>query len=171
MRGRKPKPTGLKIVSGNPGKRPLNSREPRSEPDLPTCPSHLLPTAKAEWKRLARELYHLGVLTRLDRATLAGYCQAYGRWVEAEKKLTETPGILKMPSGYIQANPWLTIATKQMELMQRFAIELGLTPSSRSRVETVRRPAGSGSSIRPADAYLNQRASSGRFSIAPKPWE
>ena len=172
MRGRKPKPTGLKIVSGNPGKRPLNSREPRAEPDLPTCPSHLLPTAKAEWKRLARELYHLGVLTRLDRATLAGYCQAYGRWVEAEKKLTETPGILKMPSGYIQANPWLTIATKQMELMQRFAIELGLTPSSRSRVETVRRPpARFGAVTRPADAYLNPYAPIGRSSTASKPWE
>ncbi len=49
----------------------------------------------------------------------------------ALKKLKETPGILKMPSGYIQANPWLTIATKQMELMQRFAAELGMTPSSR----------------------------------------
>ena len=172
MKGRKPTPTGLKLASGNPGKRPLNAREPHPAPDLPTCPSHLLPSAKAEWKRLARELHDLGVITRLDRAALAAYCQAYGRWVEAEKKLQETPAILKMPSGYIQMNPWLTIATKQMELMQRFAIELGLTPSSRSRVETVRRPsAGLNGVLRPADAYLNQRASSDRFSTAPKPWE
>ena len=174
MRGRKPKPTSLKIASGNPGKRPLNAREPKAEPDLPTCPAHLLPSAKAEWKRLARELYNLGVITRLDRATLAAYCQAYGRWVEAEKKLKDTPGILKMPSGYIQMNPWLTIATKQMELMQRFAVELGMTPSSRSRVETVRRCSGKfdgllGSSA--AEAYFNGRTPSGRFSTAPKPWE
>src|SRR5947207_11816997 len=118
MRGRKPKPTALKLLAGNPGKRRLNHREPKPQRELPTCPSHLLPAAKAEWKRLARELYDLGVLTRLDRGALAGYCQAYGRWVEAEKKLMDTPAILKMPSGYIQANPWLTIATKQMELMQ-----------------------------------------------------
>ncbi len=80
------------------------------------------------------------------------------------------PGILKMPSGYIQAHPWLTIATKQMKLMERFAAELGMTPSSRSRVETVRRPS-SNSVIRPADAYLNARPPSDRFSTAPEPWE
>ena len=174
MKGRKPKPTHLKIATGNPGKRPLNSREPKAEPDLPTCPAHLLPSAKAEWKRLARELYSLGVITRLDRATLAAYCQAYGRWVEAEKKLKDTPGILKMPSGYIQMNPWLTIATKQMELMQRFATELGMTPSSRSRAETVRRPAGKFDGLLgspAAEAYFNGRTPSGRFSTAPKPWE
>ena len=27
-RGRKPKPTALKVLEGNPGKRPLNDREP-----------------------------------------------------------------------------------------------------------------------------------------------
>lgn len=142
MRGRKPKPTSIKIAAGNPGKRCLNAREPKAQTELPTCPSHLLPTAKAEWKRLARELYHLGVITQLHRATLAGYCQAYGRWVEAEKILRETPGILKMPSGYVQANPWLTIATKHMELMQRFAVELHMTPSFRGQVATVRWPTG-----------------------------
>lgn len=78
-----------------------------------------------------------------------------------------------MPSGYIQANPWLTIATKQMELMQRFAIELCVTSSSRNRVETVRRPSSrlNGMIGVPADAYLNQRAPSDRFSTAPKPRE
>ncbi len=45
-----------------------------------------------------------------------------------------------------------------------------MTPSSRSRVETVRRPS-SNSVIRPADAYLNTQPPSDRFSNAPKPWE
>ena len=137
MRGRRPKPTLLKVISGNPGKRPLNSREPRPAIALPTCPAHLNPSAKAEWKRLARELHHIGILSNLDRAAFAAYCQAYGRWVEAEKKLKETPAILKMPSGYLQQNPWLTIATKQLELLHRFSCELGLSPASRSRVTTI----------------------------------
>ena len=78
-----------------------------------------------------------------------------------------------MPSGYIQMNPWLTIATKQMELMQRFAVELGMTPSSRSRAETVRRPSGKFDGLlgRSADAYLNIRKPSDRFTGALKPWE
>ena len=74
-------------------------------------------------------------------AALAAYCACYGRWVEAEKKLAETPTLLKMPSGHIQMSPWLTISNKQMELMARYMTELGLTPSSRSRL-TVQMPTG-----------------------------
>jgi len=137
MRGRKPKPTRLKLIEGNPGKRPLNLREPHAQPKAPTCPAHLSPTAKAEWKRLCSELFYLGILTAGDRAAMAAYCQSYGRWVEAEKRLAETPTLIKLPSGYIQQSPWLTIANKQLELMHRYMSELGLTPTARTRVEAV----------------------------------
>src|SRR4051812_21402132 len=63
MRGRKPKPTHLKLLDGNPGKRPLNAGEPKPERRIPTCPAHLNPTAKAEWKRLARQMHVLGIVT------------------------------------------------------------------------------------------------------------
>ena len=99
---------------------------------MPTCPEHLSPAAKAEWKRIAGTLSQVGLLTQVDRATMAAYCQCYGRWVEAELKLTETPAILRLPSGYIQQSPWLTIAHKQLELMAKYMAELGLTPASRS---------------------------------------
>ena len=134
MRGRKPKPTALKLIEGNPGKRPINGHEPKPSAARPTCPSHLSPTAKAEWKRLAGGLHRIGLLTQADRTALAAYCQAYGKWVEAEKRLAETPTLLKMPSGYIQLSPWVTISNKQMELMVKYMVELGLTPSSRSRM-------------------------------------
>ena len=62
------------------------------------------------------------------------YCRAWGRWVEAEERLRETPPLVKTPSGYIQQSPWLTIAHKQLELMGRYMVELGLTPAARSRV-------------------------------------
>ena len=137
MKGRKPKPTALKLISGNPGKRPINQWEPRPGVKAPTCPAHLNPAAKAEWKRVARQMVTLGVISELDRAALAAYCQAYGRWVEAERKLKETPALIKLPSGYIQPSPWLTIATKQLELMFRYMTELGLSPVSRSRVSTI----------------------------------
>jgi P27 family predicted phage terminase small subunit len=134
MRGRKPKPTALKLIEGNPGKRPINGHEPKPSAARPTCPSHLSPTAKAEWKRLAGGLHRIGLLTQADRTALAAYCQAYGKWVEAEKRLADTPTLLKMPSGYIQLSPWVTISNKQMELMVKYMVELGLTPSSRSRM-------------------------------------
>jgi len=134
MRGRKPVPTPLRLVSGNPGKRPLNALEPKPRVTVPTCPAHLSPSAKSEWKRLAKLLHELGVISELDRAALAAYCQSYGRWVEAERKLKETPILLKTPAGYVQPSPWLGIANKNLEMMHKFMTELGLSPVSRTRV-------------------------------------
>lgn len=82
----------------------------------------------------------MGVLTTIDRAALAAYCQAYGRWVEAEEKLRETPALFKTPSGYVQQSPWMGIANKQLELMGRFMVELGMTPAARTRVAVVDAP-------------------------------
>jgi len=134
MRGRKPKPAALKILEGNPGKRRINGSEPRPPQGQPSCPAHLSPSAKAEWKRLAQTLNKVGLLTQVDRAALAAYCQSYGRWVEAERRLAETPALLKTPAGYVQPSPWLAISAKQLELMAKFMAELGLTPSTRSRL-------------------------------------
>lgn len=134
MRGRKPKPTALKLIDGNPGKRRITGREPKPPATLPTCPAHLSATARSEWKRLARVLNGIGLLTQIDRTVLAAYCQAYGRWVEAERRLSETPPLLKTPAGYVQASPWIAIANRQVELMTRLMAELGLTPAARSRL-------------------------------------
>ena len=162
MRGRKPKPTHLRVLEGT---AKHNPSEPMPEPRVPTCPAHLCPSAKAEWKRLARMLFTLRIMTELDRSALAAYCQAYGRWVEAERKLQDTPMLLKLPSGYVQQNPWLTIANKQLELMHKYLSEFGLSPVSRSRVG-VRVPSGPSKFAgllwptkpwRPADEFLGRR--------------
>lgn len=134
MRGRKPTPTVVRRANGNPGRRAYNWDEPVPPDALPTCPRHLNVAAKIEWKRLAGSLFRMGVLTMVDRAALAAYCQAWGRWVEAEEKLKETPLLIRTPSGYIQQSPWLSVANKQLEIMGRFMAELGITPASRSRV-------------------------------------
>jgi len=163
MRGRKPTATALKVIHGNPGKRPLNRHEPRPGVAVPTCPSHLNPSAKAEWRRVARQMAVLGMITELDRAVLASYCQAYGRWVKAERRLKDTPMVIKLASGVIQQSPWLAIANKQVELMHRFAAELGLSPVSRTRVDA--RPVGQASTFAGllgggppnADDYLSGR--------------
>ena len=87
MRGRKPKPTRLKVLTGNPGKRPLNPDEPMPEPAIPDCPPELSPAGQREWSRLVAELAPLRILTGLDRAALAAYCGAYALWAEATEAL------------------------------------------------------------------------------------
>jgi len=133
-RGRKPKPTALKVLEGNPGKRPLNKNEPKPEKKAPRCPSWLEPEAKKEWRRMSKQLEELGVLTQVDAAAFAGYCQAYARWKEAEEFLSKHGTIFKTPSGYIQQVPQVSIAQTYLKIMKDFCSEFGLTPSSRSRI-------------------------------------
>ena len=81
MAGRKPKPTSLKVLEGNPGKRQLNPNEPKLDASVPKCPAWLSKEAKREWKRLVPFLEQAGLLTQVDRAAFAGYCQSYADWV------------------------------------------------------------------------------------------
>ena len=134
MSGPPRKPTAWRRMEGNRGKKAWNHAEPMPPEGVPDCPEHLSDEARAEWHRLVETLVSMGVITIVDRAVLAAYCQAYGRWVEAEEKLRETPLLIKTPSGYVQQSPWLGIANRQMELMGRYMAEIGLTPASRSRV-------------------------------------
>lgn len=134
-RGRKPKPTALKLLEGNPGKRRINRGEPQPEQKVPKCPEWLLPEAKQEWKRMAKELSLLGLLTTVDMTAFAGYCQAYARWQEAERFITQHGSIFKTPSGYVQQVPQVSIAQQNLKIMQSFCSEFGLTPASRSRLQ------------------------------------
>ena len=134
MAGRKPKPTKLKLIAGNPRKRPLNDREPEPKPGIQECPTHLDEEARAEWERIAPELSAMGVLARIDRAALAAYCQAWSRWVKTEGEILKRDLVVKTPgSGYPMQNPYIPIANTAMDFMRKFLVEFGLTPASRSR--------------------------------------
>lgn len=88
-------------------------------------------------------MHAIGLLTRIDRAALAAYCQAYGRWVEAELALARmaerdllTKGLMiKTTNGNAIQNPLVGIANKAMQDLVRFAAEFGMTPSSRASIE------------------------------------
>ncbi len=134
-RGRKPKPTAIKELEGNPGKRPMNTHEPKPPKKAPTCPKWLDAEAKKEWKRLAPYMEKLGILTEADRAAFASYCQAYSRWKAAEEFMTRSGTmIFKTPSGYWQQLPQVSIAQTYMKIMNKIAEQFGLTPSARSRI-------------------------------------
>lgn len=134
QRGRKPTPTAIKQLEGNPGKRPLNTNEPKPEKKAPKCPTWLEPEAKKEWRRTAKRLEHLGILTEIDMAAFAGYCQAYARWKEAEEFISKHGSIVKTPSGYWQQVPQVSIAQSYLKIMNKFCEQFGLTPSARSRI-------------------------------------
>jgi len=127
MRGRRPKPTRMKALTGNPGKRPLNARDPRPEPAAPECRPELSPLARQEWMRLTAELAKLNLITHLDRGALATYCGAYALWAEAMEQIQKFGTMVKSPTGYpIQRRP----ASHQT----------GVSQNSSSRRRTKRHP-------------------------------
>lgn len=134
-RGPAPEPTALKRLKGNPGKRPLNDSEPRPAATLPRCPSHLQGEARAEWKRVAKALHQSGLLTQVDRAALAIYCQAWARWIKAEAQVARHGEVVKSAAGNVMQNPYLSIANRAMKQVQSMARELGMTPSARSQIK------------------------------------
>ena len=136
MRGRRPKPTRLKALTGNPGRRPLNPAELNPEPNGPECPAELGPVARREWDRVVGELGALRLLTNLERAVLAAYCGAYSLWAEAMEAIQKYGTMIKSPSGYPTQSPYVAIANRQAEIMMRIAAEFGFTPASRSRIST-----------------------------------
>lgn len=150
-RGRKPKPTALKLLTGNPGKRPLPENEPKPPPVAPRCPHWLHKEAKKEWKRIAPILEQLGLLTQADMAALAGYCQSWAQFREATEFIhknghaypiwerSEDGSVKRDEAGkpilrYMQQWPQVSIANQALKQIRSFCSEFGLTPSARGRI-------------------------------------
>ena len=140
MRGRKPKPTAVKRLAGNPGKRPLNDREPQFEAParMPSAPDYLGDTAVAVWRELGRMLLTAGLYTVVDKYALAMFCAAAGRWIDAERKIQETAIVLLSKDGKTPyQNPYLSIANRAWDQMRQMFGEFGLTPAERSRLKVI----------------------------------
>ena len=134
MAGRKPLPTKIHELRGNPGKRKRNRSEPKPKVTLPECPAHLDDRAVVEWDRISTKLAKLGLLTELDRAVLSAYCAVWSRMVDAEEHLARFGTVIKSPSGYPIQSPYLSIANRAIKQIEELSGEFGMTPSTRTRV-------------------------------------
>lgn len=75
--GRRPQPTALKILRGNPGKRPLNELEPKPPAGEVEKPA-LSVGGQAAWKDLAPVCLVMGTLTPADVTAFAAMCELVG---------------------------------------------------------------------------------------------
>lgn len=133
-RGPAPKPTKLKKLQGT----YREDRAPENEPEpplgAPACPDWLNDLAKEEWQRIVPDLIEVGLLTKIDRAALAGYCHAWSEWQQMEADIEEE-GIDQLTgTGTTQRRPQVMVRDKAIERCYRFAKEFGLTPSSRTGI-------------------------------------
>jgi P27 family predicted phage terminase small subunit len=127
------KPTNLKIIEGNRGKRPLPNNEPHPQPIAPKCPDFIDDEAKAEWERLAPLLEELGLLTQIDGDMLGAYCQTLVDYKNAIK-FTNEKGYTYKAGETIRPYPQVIIAREALKRLQALAREFGMTPSARASI-------------------------------------
>src|SRR5690349_14347556 len=145
--GPKPKPTVLKLAAGNPGRRPLNEREPQPTPGIPDAPAWLDDVARACWMRTAGELHRLGVLTMIDGDALAAYCVAWSEFCKARDFVAangQTYYVKDKDGKPKVAMQWpqVSILRNMMVQVLRYQQEFGLTPSSRTGIRAIKSGGG-----------------------------
>jgi P27 family predicted phage terminase small subunit len=139
-------PTNLRILRGNPGKRPLpkNEVKPERPSKVPPPPDWLDDYGRAEWARIAPELHRLGLLTEPDVGVLASYCFSYSQLRTAAEILKQMRAndagglrglVVATKDKGTMTNPLVWIANAAAKNMNRFAVELGMTPASRVGLE------------------------------------
>jgi P27 family predicted phage terminase small subunit len=81
----------LRLLKGNPGKRPTRSPpQPAVAEECPPPPRYLNDYAKEKWQHIAPELHRLNLLTVLDVSPLAAYCCAAAQLRQAEEGIEQT---------------------------------------------------------------------------------
>ena len=132
--GRKPKPTKIKILEGAKKSR-INLKEPTFKVLPKEPPPFLDDVAKAEWLRVWPEVKMF--ITTVDKTTLAAYCVAFSRWLQADKQIQDKSKLtIQTPNGSFQQSPFVAMARNWQAAMVKYAAELGFTPASRSKVKT-----------------------------------
>ncbi|BGI53035.1 MAG: phage terminase small subunit P27 family [Candidatus Hamiltonella defensa (Ceratovacuna japonica)] len=139
MAGRRPTPTALKLVTGNPGRRPLNSAEPTPPPYSAQPPTHLSNTAKDTWERLTQLLNSMSVLTLADAFALERLCDIYDeilRYRAMIQRKGETFEVHSQNGVLIKANPAVSMLSDADKRFKSYLVEFGLTPAARTKVRT-----------------------------------
>lgn len=143
MAGRTPKPTALKVIEGNRGKRATNKQEP--DPTYLTDmepPAWLAPAAKEVWNDVAPKLAAAKLLTEVDVQMLAMGCVAIaqhryavmrtGEDLVKVKHEVDDKGELFGVGEHI--NPWMLV--QSMTFKQAMAVfqQFGMSPAARTRI-------------------------------------
>lgn len=133
-RGRKPLPTVTKELRGNPGRRPLNDKEPQFRPASERVPRNLSPLGAYFWRKYVCALIGKGVATEVDEPALILMAE---HWSLARQALTEiaAAGLVTVDEvGLPRKHPLLQAWRDNSAAFRGYASEFGMTASSRSKV-------------------------------------
>lgn len=145
MAGRRPTPTALKAVTGNPGKRKMNKKEPKPAREMPSPPAYLDDNAKVAWGRLTVLLDRMGVLTEADTFALERLCDVYAEIIECREIINRdgrtytSTRMIDADAGpaeqtLVKANPAVAMLADADRRFKSYLVEFGLTPAARTKV-------------------------------------
>lgn len=151
MRGRKPKPTVLQILHGNPrktGKAKMDAKLAIEPPDTRLEPPEDFSDSERVIWFDALASAPPGVLRRIDASVMIAWVTACDLHRRARIALRGSTLLMqiqpsppkkkdeaaKAPNSYPIVSPLLHIINRQAQIMTKTAEQLGFTPTSRSRV-------------------------------------
>lgn len=80
------------------------------------------------------------LISKIDSASFAAYCSAVATFQEAEERLKTEKWTTSTARGGSRPNPLFKIRDDALRLVQKFAGEFGLSPSTRARVKGASSP-------------------------------
>lgn len=155
-RGPAPKPTATKRLEGNPGKRKLNQNEPKPRSRRPKMPDYFSQDQEAVWRRVTRELRAMQVMTSADADVITLLVEAIVERREAQVIVAKDGATIMSPNGYPTVHPLSGKVNKLGAQILRLLEQLGMTPASRSRIQTL-----DDKSDDPFEEFLKRKPSSG----------
>ena len=134
--GRRPKPSGLRILEGTAKKRA--GREPGMPPGVPPMPERLAvdEVAVAKWHELAGILTRMGVLTTGDGEALATLCEVHSAEQSCLLQFRAGGAVMHTDLGGVKPNPAGPMYRSLVAMKASLLSEFGLTPSSRTKLAT-----------------------------------
>jgi len=157
MKGRPPTPTKLKLLKGNPGRRPINDREPQPLRTIPECPSFLNKKEGEIWDAVSRKLYDMGVLTEVDDLALAVFCEYFLEYRKLSDQAKKTGIFIKVKNGketktyvdpetgksvtkevdryIVQRSPVAAARDTAWSIAGRILASFGMSPAARTRLK------------------------------------
>lgn len=151
--GPPPTPTALRLLRGNPGKRPINTEEPALERANTAPPKGLKGKARAEWVRLVDELVDKGLLSVAELEAFRAYCELVAEVDEYQRLIRRVGREDAHRLGYVGH------LLKARTQLRQFMLALGLTPTTRSGVRAIK-TAQTSDAQRTRDRFFGNRGTS-----------
>jgi len=130
------KSTTLKVLQGT-HRSDRAKNEPQPLPIAPKPPRNLPKSARRYWRELAPRLERLGLLREVDGPAFADFCLCLARLDAAERDIEER-GLLVPGERSMVKNPSCQLAREYRAAAQKWAVQFGLDPRSRTALDIPR---------------------------------